>query len=270
MKLPKYLILNKKVGETPLEVLEQFKRENVEYAAVPMAYAGRLDPLASGKLLVLVGHECKNQEKYRNLDKEYEVEIAFGISSDSGDLLGLIDFDSSFNKDSEKFRFGKFSKFVGKHSWKYPPFSSKTVDGLPLFQYALQGRLDEIEIPSKDIEIFEMELLGEEYVDAETFVFNALKKVDSIKPVEQHQKALGNDFRRDEIRKRYRQMQGNAPREIVIMKIRCICSSGTYMRTLAEKIGEELGTKALAYSIYRTKIGTYKKFGPLKFWSKKY
>ncbi|MEZ4200411.1 MAG: hypothetical protein R3B69_02345 [Candidatus Paceibacterota bacterium] len=37
----------------------------------------------------------------------------------------------------------------------------------------------------------------------------------------------------------------------------CVCSSGTYMRSLAEEIGRKVGMPALAYSITRTTIGHY-------------
>ena len=46
--------------------------------------------MASGKLLILIGDECKNQKKYFGLDKEYEFEVLFGVESDTGDVLGLI------------------------------------------------------------------------------------------------------------------------------------------------------------------------------------
>ena len=57
-----------------------------------------------------------------------------------------------------------------------------------------------------------------------------------------------------------------------IIKIKCICSSGTYMRVLAEKIAEDLGHLGLAFSIKRIKIGKYQKipFIKLGFWTKKY
>jgi tRNA U55 pseudouridine synthase TruB len=47
------LKLYKNVGETPLECLERFRVENSEYKDVPMTYAGRLDPMAEGVLIVL-------------------------------------------------------------------------------------------------------------------------------------------------------------------------------------------------------------------------
>ena len=42
-----------------------------------------------------------------------------------------------------------------------------------------------------------------------------------------------------------------------ILKIRCLVSSGTYIRTLAEDIGEKLGTGAYCEALRRLKIGEY-------------
>ena len=42
-----------------------------------------------------------------------------------------------------------------------------------------------------------------------------------------------------------------------ILKIRCFVSSGTYIRTLAEDIGEALGTGAYCEELRRLKIGDY-------------
>ena len=45
--------------------------------------------------------------------------------------------------------------------------------------------------------------------------------------------------------------------EYPILKIRCHVSSGTYIRTLAEDIGEALGVGAYCSSLRRLKIGEY-------------
>ena len=55
-----------------------------------MTYAGRLDPMASGVLLVLAGEETKNKDKYLGLDKEYDFEILFGFATDTYDILGKV------------------------------------------------------------------------------------------------------------------------------------------------------------------------------------
>ena len=81
--MKKILNLYKEVGETPLERLERFKKDNSEYANEKMTYAGRLDPMAEGVLIVLVGEECLNKEKYLGLDKEYEFEVLFGFRTDT-------------------------------------------------------------------------------------------------------------------------------------------------------------------------------------------
>ena len=62
--MKKILTLYKKLGETPLECLNRFKKAHSEYEKIPMTYAGRLDPMAEGVLLVLAGDKAK---KKRNI-----------------------------------------------------------------------------------------------------------------------------------------------------------------------------------------------------------
>ena len=69
------LTIYKNEGETPLECLERFRVEQPIYKDAVLSYAGRLDPMAEGVMLVLVDEENKNREKYLSLDKTYEVEI---------------------------------------------------------------------------------------------------------------------------------------------------------------------------------------------------
>jgi hypothetical protein len=94
--LARYIVLNKAVGETPLSCVEAWREKHPAYAGVSLAYAGRLDPMASGKLLILIGEECKQQERYHDLDKEYTFRVLFGVSSDSGDVLGLVSTENSY------------------------------------------------------------------------------------------------------------------------------------------------------------------------------
>lgn len=274
MKLPKYLTLNKQVGETPLEVLDEFKKNNHTYAAVPMAYAGRLDPLASGKLLVLVGDECKRADKYHNLDKEYTFEVLLGFSTDSQDLLGMAEVDEvlpQVSPTSEAIQ-DVASRLSGKQTFAYPAFSSKTVEGKPLFSWALEDRIDEIQIPTKDVHIYKLEHVLTRTVSKQELFSYITNKIESIKPVTEHTKALGNDFRRPDIRATYAEIQHHIKenQKFYILEFTCICSSGTYMRTLAHKIARELGYKGLASAIHRTNMGSYSKMGPFSFWSQKY
>jgi tRNA pseudouridine(55) synthase len=269
--MPKYVVLDKRVGETPLQTVQAFKAANVEYVDVPMAYAGRLDPMASGKLLVLVGEECKKQEEYHSLDKEYQFEVLLGSSSDTGDVLGLIDWgqETNFSK-SELTHVAK--SLVGPLSLPYPKFSSRTVKGKPLHMWTLEDRLDEIDIPSADTTIYSLKLNDLRRVGVSKVYEEASQKIESIKEVTEASKALGRDFRRSEVRVAWQVwLEHHRDLSVQIATFTAVASSGTYMRSLSEEIGRRLNTSGLAYSIHRSKIGTYRKL-PLGmgFWTKRF
>ena len=48
------ILVYKNIGETPLEAIERAREEENISTDVPITYAGRLDPMAEGLLLVLV------------------------------------------------------------------------------------------------------------------------------------------------------------------------------------------------------------------------
>lgn len=262
----------KQPGETPLQALGRLRKELKIGSDVKMTYAGRLDPLAEGEIIVLTGDECKNKDKYLTLDKEYEVEILFGAKTDTGDVMGKIVDGAKFLVDS----FGNVSddilrsvlqEFVGTVRWEYPAFSSKTVQGKPLFLWALEGKLSEIdEIPMRESEIYELELLDScsNQLSVGELRDIVREKIDSVKPVVPNivngkdSKMLGADFRRSEIKYSWNIFFDLCEKYEInsfhIARIRCKCSSGTYMRTLAEKVGKCLNMPSLAFSITRTRI----------------
>ncbi len=255
--MQKYVVLDKQVGETPLSCAEDWRKDNPEYQDVSLAYAGRLDPMASGKLLVLIGDECKNQTNYHGLDKGYEFSVLFGIESDSLDVLGRLSTCTPPTSldDLEKIA----TKLTGDIELPYPRFSAKTVQGKPLHMWTLEGKLDEIEIPTKASTIYSLELNRVETLSKQDIVEQALAKVNSIPEVTDPKKALGNDFRRVDVRKDWDDILQNddLPDEYHIAHFTCLASSGTYMRTLADVIAKKLNTCGLAWSIHRTHIGEY-------------
>jgi tRNA U55 pseudouridine synthase TruB len=85
----RFAVINKQVGETPLEAMEAWRTTEGLKKDIPLAYAGRLDPMASGTLIVLIGEECKRQKSYQAFDKEYRFEVLVGFRSDTGDILGI-------------------------------------------------------------------------------------------------------------------------------------------------------------------------------------
>jgi tRNA pseudouridine(55) synthase len=254
----RFVVLEKKVGETPLEAVGIWKKTHPSYEHIPTSYAGRLDPMASGKLLVLIGEECKKQKEYTHLDKEYVVEVLLDVGSDTGDALGLT-YDA--HKEST-FDAGVLRRALaqerGTHVRAYPVFSSKTVDGKPLFLHALEGALEKIVIPTHEEHIHS---ISHTYTDSLTSaqLESRIETYLSVVPVSKEpSKVFGADFRIEQVRRSWRSIfNRNAGRTFTVLTFRVVCGKGTYMRTLAGRIGEALGTKGLALSIRRTKIGKY-------------
>ena len=242
--------LNKEIGETPLECIKRFKQANPEFAEDKMTYAGRLDPLAEGLLLVLVGEECKQKEKYLKLDKEYELTILFGIETDSLDVLGLIektkpgalDYFSQFKQDDFQNLLKKFEKtFVQK----YPKFSSKTIAGRPLFQISKEEGISADDLPTREVSIEQIDFLNFNFVSKKYLADFVQKNISKVK---------GN-FRQELSLNSWEKNLKMLPDEnLPILTLKVRCSSGTYMRSLAQNIGILVGYPALALLIKRTMI----------------
>lgn len=298
MELPRFVMLDKAVGQTPLQCMEAWRNEVGISADIPLTYAGRLDPMASGKLLILVGEECKKKDDYLTLDKTYEFSVLFGIGSDTHDVLGRLQtsFSPKIDQSSVKDRATPIlhpSKYDAKHTVSetsnleqqlqnisnhligeielpYPHFSSKTVKGKPLHTWTLEGRLGEIKIPTKTSIIYSLTLDKIEIKLRSDVAREALAKINTIPEVTEERKALGNDFRRSDVRADWESIQagtplpraglgrggGELPEHYTITHFTCTASSGTYMRTLAKLIGEQLNppTPSLAWSIHRTQF----------------
>lgn len=253
-----HVVLDKAVGQTPLQAIERWKIENPSYKDSVACYAGRLDPMASGKLLVLLGDECKRQDRYHGLDKEYEIEVLLDIKTDTGDLLGMPVYTGIESKpDIQKVR-TVLAAERGSKQVPYPAYSSKTVNGKPLFMYALEGTLDSIEIPVHPETIYRSSILKRQEMPATELHARIQSSLHDIPRSQDASKALGADFRQDAIRDAWQELFSALPeRSFIVLSLRVTCGTGTYMRSLAERLGEALGTTALALSIRRTRIGTY-------------
>jgi tRNA pseudouridine(55) synthase len=236
-----YILIWKEEGDTPLQAISKLKTSRPDLAHLPMTYAGRLDPMASGELLILVGQECMNKEHYLNKDKEYEVDILFGFKTDTYDALGM----------AEKCRILKnidllcsdVSKYVGKFMQPYPPYSSKTHNGVQLHNLARINNLPEM-LPQRQVEIYSISVLGKKIVRSEDLLTDIKSSISKVR----------GDFRQEEIVKRWDELFSTGNESHVVMKIRVKCSAGTYMRSLASRIGEDENIGAIALHIKRTKI----------------
>ncbi|MFM2415162.1 MAG: tRNA pseudouridine synthase tRNA pseudouridsynthase [Candidatus Parcubacteria bacterium] len=256
----------KNIGETPLQAIRRFRIRNTIPDSIPLTYSGRLDPMADGKILVLVGDECKKESEYRSLEKEYLVEVLLQCSTDTGDILGIPNYTMPQNElvlrqptlDSA------LQSLVGVHAWPYPHYSSKPVHGKPLHQWSREGKIDTIEIPRTKSHIKSIKVTSITHIHSGTLLSTIQKKINSL--------SLYNDnkpcpeFRQKEIAQAWEQLLVPNTTQFTIIHIRVVAGSGTYMRTLCEKIGQLLMTEGCALSIRRTKIGTRRNFFGFHFW----
>lgn len=240
---------HKNLGETPLECLNRFKAENPEYESLVATYAGRLDPAAEGLILFLFGDMVHKKDDYLAHDKTYTATFALGVSTDTGDLLGLpLKTKSESTKIVTELGEEMIKNFSAELEEKiknittqmYPAYSSKPIDGKPLFQHAREG--NQVERPSREVKIYSCELSG----------INTISSVDLLTRVGLVCSLVTGDFRQSEIIGAWSKitMSGTIP----LVTFSLTVSSGTYIRTLGEVVESVLGAPATLYSLVRTSI----------------
>lgn len=196
---------------------------------VKVGHTGTLDPFATGLLILLSGKMTKKSNEFLKLDKEYVATLKLGYTSTTGDPEGEItEYDSTWAGDgaggtpdarsrkastvgeaatagpAQSIIVSTLNSFIGKIRQTPPKFSAIKINGQRAYKLAREGK--DFEIPSREVEIYSIEILNYNYPE---------------------------------------------------LTIRVHCSSGTYIRTLAEDIGKTLGTGAYLTTLRRIKIGSY-------------
>ena len=120
------------------------------------------------------------------------------------------------------------------------------VNKQPLWWWAKQDKIHLIDIPFKEIEIFQLKYLGE-------FKVNNLQeeienKINTLHP------GRYSDFRVPTIMEIWKSNLKDYNIETTIYQYEATVSSGTYIRSLVNRVGDELGIGALAFDINRIKF----------------
>lgn len=240
----------KKRGETPLEALEHLRLQEHIAPEVSMTYAGRLDPMAEGLMIILIGDACReeNKRKYLGLDKAYKVEILVGFDTDTHDLLGLVQnikIDDNQKETLEKVK-NETQTWIGEFEQTYPLYSSKTVSGKQLFTYGQNG--EEVKLPTHRVRIYSLS-----YINSRTMQKEVLKKY-----LDENIAKITGDFRQSEILQTWHEKLGSMQKdEFLIVKLEVVCGSGMYVRQLVHDIGKNISIPMLMFSLKRTRVGNY-------------
>jgi tRNA pseudouridine55 synthase len=215
------LIIDKPAGLTSHDVVARVRRRLKEKR---VGHTGTLDPFATGVLVVLVGRATRLAQFLSNAEKEYEAIIRFGFATETGDATG---------KPKEQVQSPK-ANVQSPKLW--------TDDEIEAALKSLRGARDQVPpmYSAKKVQgrkLYELARRGEEIERAPV-------------PVRIHQLEAARSGNEPLLR----------PNEdgTCDLSVRVVCSAGTYIRVLAEEIGERLGTGAHLTALRRTRAGQFR------------
>jgi tRNA pseudouridine55 synthase len=181
-----------------------------------VGHAGTLDPFATGVLVVCVNRATRLVQFLTGDDKEYVATMRLGFATDTGDLTGTPKTPVTDAGNITSDNVQEtFSRFLGPVKQIPPMYSAKKVGGVKLYEMARRG--EEIERAPVVVEI---------------------KKLELIKPAA-----------------RFGRAQATAQTTPGEFSFRVVCSSGTYIRALAEEVGALLGVGAHLTWLRRIRSG---------------
>ncbi len=148
------LLIDKPKGSTSHDVVKRIRQLLKIRKA---GHTGTLDPLATGLLLICLGRATKLTRFLQDLDKTYQGQIIFGMTTTSLNGQGKVVEEkdaSSLSKDKVE---ELFARFRGKIIQTPPMLSAVHWKGKRLYKIARDGL--EVERPPRKIWIYELELL---------------------------------------------------------------------------------------------------------------
>jgi tRNA pseudouridine55 synthase len=237
----------KPLGLTPLQALEKFKKQAGLPKEYKMTYAGRLDPLAEGVLILLSGKKLKEKDKFLKFNKTYRAQILFGVATDTFDLMGKItkvDYRLPEIHEIKK----EIKKLVGRTVLPIPPYSSVPINGRPSFMYARAGELGLDNINSREMNITKITLSTCKKISADKVLKSAQEKISKV----------SGDFRQKEILKLWNKKLKAMVAKFLVVDVVISCASGTYIRSIAQQLGKQLNCGGLLFNLKRSSVGKFK------------
>ena len=157
------IVINKEKNWTSNDVVQKIKGIFHE----KVGHTGTLDPLATGVIPILIGKGTQLSKYLINHDKEYIATIKLGYKTSTGDLEGNVveQKDVSEGMFKDDFVNKVLKQFEGKITQIPPIYSAIKVNGKKLYEYARKSQ--DVEIPPRNIEIYEIELISISQEDME-------------------------------------------------------------------------------------------------------
>lgn len=213
------LLIDKPAGVTSHDVVDEVRRI---LQVRRVGHTGTLDPFATGVLVVMVGRATRLAQFLTGLEKEYEAVVRLGYATDTGDLTGTPIEEPTEGQVAREWSAAEieaaFESLRGEIDQVPPMYSAKKQAGKKLYELARRG--EEVERKPVRVCIYNFEPLHLAAQPAASLLKN------------NHDGTI--DF-----------------------EVRVVCSTGTYVRTLAEDFGKRLGVGAHLAELRRSRVGDF-------------
>lgn len=225
-----FLLVDKPTGITSHDVVHHVRRilgvaTRRTMSQCRVGHAGTLDPFATGLLILGLGKATKQLGRLLGLDKTYEAELMLGATSDTFDRDGVI---TAYDKTGMMNHAATMQKSDMPEGGMTPPLRENIERVLDQFRGGYEQRAplhSAKKLGGK--KLYDLARAGqatEEMRPTKKIILRELTIVDYAFP---------------------------------LLRIHVHCSSGTYIRSLADDIGRALGIGAYLTELRRTSIGTY-------------
>jgi tRNA pseudouridine55 synthase len=136
-----------------------FRHRRKKRPEVKIGHGGTLDPLATGVLITGIGRGTKHLIKFLECPKTYETVVLFGAETDTYDCTGKLVRKAPYEHITREVVEEAMKKFRGKIMQRPPIFSAKSIQGVRLYEYARAGKLPPVEIKSREVEVYDLQIL---------------------------------------------------------------------------------------------------------------
>jgi tRNA pseudouridine55 synthase len=149
------LVLDKPNGPTSAACLNAIKHT---LGQKKIGHAGTLDPMATGVLLVLLGHGTKLAPYLTSGTKTYLGELRLGLTTDTYDIQGRIIEEHPYDHLSDKEVEEELLLWQSLTEQEVPPVSAAKHQGKPLYKLHREGK--KVPVKTKSIHISQVEIIA--------------------------------------------------------------------------------------------------------------
>jgi tRNA pseudouridine55 synthase len=234
------LVIDKPAGVTSHDVVDEVRRI---LHVRRVGHTGTLDPFATGVLVILIGRATRLAQFLSGVEKEYEAVIRLGFATDTGDVTG---------KRIDRLENQGATRSASLENAEENADSSIGQTGMAVLHGGGSGEQIEAALGS---------LRGE--IDQVPPMYSA-KKQGGRKLYELARR--GEEVERKPVRVCVYKFEAVKPTGALLkdnldgtfdFEVRVGCSSGTYVRTLAEDFGKRLQVGAHLAELRRTRVGDF-------------